>query len=213
MHKPTIQLERLRIMKASRAVYDEEFHAGMNIIRGDNSSGKSSIMDLLFFGLGGDFVSWKPEPGSCDLVYVQVKLNGETVVMRREITRKKSQPMWIFDGGMDEALTNADGWVRFGFTRSEDRESFSQAIFRWLDIPEVTAEDDSNMTMHQVLRLLYVDQLTPVSRIFRLEHFDTPHRRQAVGDLMLGAYNGRIYYLRTALRAKEREFDKIALST
>lgn len=210
MLRPTLQVRRLRVLKGGAAVYDESFHAGANIIRGGNSTGKSSVMDLLFFGLGGDFTAWQPEPGSCDTVIVEAWFNGESAVLRRDITAKKGQPMWIFYGAMDDALTTTDGWMRYGFARSDDRESYSQALFRLLDLPDIMAADESNLTMHQLLRILYVDQLTPVTRIFRFEHFDTPQRRQAVGDLMLGAYDGRIYSLQLALRDKEREFDKIS---
>ena len=37
-----------------------------------------------------------------------------------------------------------------------------------------------------LLRLLYVDQMTPVQRLFRVENFDTWQTRQAVGDLLAG---------------------------
>lgn len=210
MLKPSLQVKRLHVLKGGKRVYDESFHPGINIIRGDNSSGKSSIMDLLFFGLGGDFSSWKPEPGSCDTVYVEAQLNGETVVLRREITIKKHQPMWVYYGYLDEAKADADGWMRYGFSRSDDRQSFSQIIFGLLGLPDVSSADESNLTIHQILRLLYADQLTPVSRIFRLERFDTPQRREAISDLLLGVYDTRVYSTQIALREAEADFDKIS---
>jgi DNA repair exonuclease SbcCD ATPase subunit len=50
-----LALKRLRITKDASAVFDESFHRGVNIIRGENSSGKSTISDFIFYGLGGEF--------------------------------------------------------------------------------------------------------------------------------------------------------------
>lgn len=47
-NKSTLFIDRFIVMKSGRAVYDQNFHSGINIIRGDNSIGKSTIMDLLF---------------------------------------------------------------------------------------------------------------------------------------------------------------------
>ena len=56
---------------------------------------------------------------------------------------------------------------------------------------------------------MYVDQLTPVDRIFRLEPNlnDSPLRRQAVGDLLCGVLDTRIYPAQLALRDLDREYE------
>jgi len=48
LFKPSLFLNRLVIKEEQYIVYDEKFHNGVNIIRGDNSSGKSTIMELIF---------------------------------------------------------------------------------------------------------------------------------------------------------------------
>ncbi len=67
-HKPTLWVQRMVVIKSGTAVYDEAFHLGVNIIRGENSTGKSTLADLIFFGLGGDVTRWKDEAGLCDEV-------------------------------------------------------------------------------------------------------------------------------------------------
>ncbi|NNU33697.1 AAA family ATPase [Mucilaginibacter sp. S1162] len=45
----------------AQTVYDESFHKGVNIIRGENSSGKSTIANFIFYILGGFFNNWTTE--------------------------------------------------------------------------------------------------------------------------------------------------------
>ncbi|MBY3368474.1 hypothetical protein [Rhizobium laguerreae] len=92
--------------------------------------------------------------------------------------------------------------VRFG-----DRLGFSQVLFTALTMPEVPS-DDANITTHQLLRLMYVDQMTPVNKIFRMEEKDAPNRRQAVGDLLCGVLDARIYPSQIKARQLEREYSE-----
>lgn len=47
--KPSyLKLNRLVITKAGKQLYDEKFHDGINIIRGEHSVGKSTILDMIF---------------------------------------------------------------------------------------------------------------------------------------------------------------------
>lgn len=70
---------------------------------------------------------------------------------------------------------------------------FSQVLFRACGIPEAQTGEGGNVTAHQILRLLYSDQRTPASRLFRFEPFDTRYIRDAVGDLLLGANTYNLY--------------------
>ena len=209
---PSLRLSRLVVLKDGQRAYDEAFHAGVNIIRGvpgeGNSVGKSTIADMIFFALGGDLTTWKEEAGLCDEVLAEVHLSGSTATLRRLISDSTQQPMWIHFGNFDSAISSAaDGWQRYTYRRVSDRESFSQVLFRALGMPEVPGDADANITMHQLLRLMYVDQLTPVDRIFKFENRDSSLRRQAVGDLLCGAYDDRIYPAQLQLRDSEKHWE------
>ena len=100
----------------------------------------------------------------------------------------------VFFGPFEQAEKHAlDGWETFPIRRSEKRESFSQVLFRSLNIPEAQSVGASNITMHQVMRLLYSDQRTPSTRLFRFESFDKQDIREAVGDLICGISGYEIY--------------------
>lgn len=211
---PSMMLSRLVVSRSGLRAYDEDFHAGVNIIRGvpgaGNSVGKSTIADMIFYALGGDFTNWKPEAALCDEVFAEVSINGALVTLRREIVGTSQQPMWVYFGDFETAsAAGPDGWQRFPYRRVSERESFTQVLFRLMSMPEVPTEDDANITMHQILRLMYVDQMTPVDRIFRFERNDSALRRQAVGDLLCGVYDERLYPAQLELRAKEKAYEAV----
>ena len=200
---------RLRIMSRGRAVYDQAFHTGVNIIRGENGSGKSTIADFVFYILGGEFDNWKTVAGRCDEVQAEVFTRGGVVTLRRPVERAQT-PILVFFGPMAEAEVHGlDSWQSYPIRRSSGRESFSQILFRASGIPEAQSEGASNITMHQVLRLLYSDQRTPSAFLFRYEPFDTRDIREAVGDLLCGLSVYELYESELALRDLDKQFETV----
>lgn len=194
LHKPSLFIKRLVVLFNGRRVYDEFYHEGVNIICGENSSGKSTITELLFYSLGGEIQRWKKEASECHATYVEVELNGASVTLKREISAQTQRPMEIYWGPFEDAVSNAaDNWRSYTFRRSETKESFSQCLFRALEMPEVRGDNSSNITMHQILRLIYCDQMTPVDRLFRFEQFDSSLHRKTIGDLLCGIYSNALY--------------------
>ena len=151
--EPTLEVSRLVIERHSRPVYDEAFHTGVNIIRGENSSGKSTILNSIFYGLGGDLKTWSEAALLCTRVIVEVSINGLPATLSRDISVEPGQPMDVYGGPYALAMrAPRSEWMRYPYRRSQSRESFSQALFRILGIPEVAGEGTGNLTMHQILR-------------------------------------------------------------
>jgi hypothetical protein len=201
----------MRIERGLLSVYDERFHSGVNVIRGDNSSGKSTLLNLLFYGMGGDLADWSEAAQLCSRVLLQVRINGNVATVAREVAPKSRVGMDIFAGDVDGALeAPAARWLRYGYARSEKRESFSQALFRLMDVPEVATDATGNMTMNQLLRLLYADQLSPVDSIFKHQGvFDNGDIRDAVGRLVFGAHSITFYQNEQEIRRLDKELDQV----
>jgi len=179
LHKPTLVIRRLVIKRDDEIAYDENFHAGVNVIRGENSSGKSTIMNFLFYGLGGDLSDWSDFALKCTHCWLEAEFNDEPATLRREINENSMSPMEIFGGRYDDAINAPiEAWRKYPYRRSPNIENFSQALFRLLEMPDVATEDTGNITMHQVMRLLYADQLSPIDEIFKQEGQDFPDMRQ-----------------------------------
>lgn len=207
---PSLCLSRLRVMRRGQAVYDQKFHEGVNIIRGENGSGKSTIADFIFYVLGGEYEDWKEAARLCDEVQAEIETSRGTLTLRREVSTKLT-PIKVYFGQLEQAAAHSlDGWETFPIRRQANRESFSQVLFRSLMIPEAQSEGASNITMHQIMRLLYSDQRTPSTRLFRFEPFDTQNIREAVGDLVCGISGYEMYEINLKLRALDGEFDEVS---
>jgi hypothetical protein len=205
-----LKLKRLVITKNGKIVYDEAFHRKINIIRGENGSGKSTIANFIYYALGGDFIEWLPEARSCDFVFSEVEINNRVLTLKREVVDKIMQPMQIFMGEMDSAMKSAaEGWLVYPYRKSENKESFSQFLFRILNFPEVTTENNESITMNQVLRLLYIDQMSPLINFIKNVDFDSPLIRQAIGNLVLGIYDDELFNQQLELRDKKRRFSEL----
>jgi hypothetical protein len=208
-------LNRLRIVTENGAVaYDEQFHKGVNIIRGDNSSGKSTITHFIFYVLGGDFSDFVPEARKCATVFAEVEMNTAVFTIKRDIIRSeegnitKRVPMSFFFGNMNESLTPPidKTWQRYGYNTTENKKSFSNVLFEFLRLPIV--KGDTNITFHQILRLLYIDQDSPTNSLFYYEQFDSQLTRETVSDLLLGVYNEELYEKKRRLIRAEKELDE-----
>jgi hypothetical protein len=210
-YDPTLIVTRLIVQRNEHVVYDEQFHEGVNVVRGENSSGKSTVLNFIFYGLGGDLNAWSTAARLCTRVIVEAKINGNQVVLARDISEAGQQPMEIFGGSYKTSLEAPRGdWVRYPYKSSNARESFSQALFRLMGVPEVSSDLSGHITMHQVLRLLYADQLSPVEQIFRFDLFDRADLRDTVGRLLCGAYDSTLYDNEQRIRTLTKDFDSIS---
>lgn len=211
LFKPSIEVRHLLVLSRGSIAFEGKFHAGLNIIRGENSSGKSTLLDFLFFALGGDLTEWREAALECDEVLVEVALNGRVVTLSREVGTGPGRPMKIYPGDMNEAKADITGWALYPYSRFPQKESFSQVIFRWLGLPEVMGDAGSKLTVNQMLRLLYSDQITPIDRIFRIQRVaDTGLIRQTVGDLLCGAFDDQLYKVQVREAQAKKEFEQIS---
>ena len=189
------------------AAYDQLFHRGVNIIRGANASGKSTISDFIFYVLGGEFDGWKEAASKCDQVQAEVETPLGVITIRRDIDKAQTKPSIFFGAMADADQHGLDQWQLLSMRRSDYRDSFAQTFFRAIGIPEAQSAAADNVTMHQVLRLLYADQRTPAGLLFHFESFDTREMREAVGDLVCGLSVYETYEAEVALKKANKEFD------
>lgn len=200
MMQNNLFLNRLIIMtEEGETAYDEYFHKGVNIIHGQNSSGKSTIIRFIFFVLGGSYGDFVPEALRCQYVMAEVSINGIVYTLKRYLEKtddgtkvKKTAPLYIYFGSIEECVIDqrSDKWHAFGYNTMSNRRSFSNVLFELMGLPEV--KEGSNITMHQILRLIYLDQESPLSSLFFFEQFDQSITRETVAELLMGLYDEQL---------------------
>lgn len=209
MSKSKLFIERLVILAGSKRVYDQPFHPGINILRGWNTTGKSTVMELLVFGLGAEFTLWNEHQSKCDWIVVQLNINGFTLTVKRERTETGKSPMLFFEGTIDESMKDSENWQRFPSRRSDDKHSYSQQLFEILGLPQHKTDDSKNLTMHQILRLVYVDQLSATDKVLNADPvYDNVTIRRAIGEYLLGLDDLESHNLRQDLITENKEFER-----
>lgn len=208
--RPFLSVKRLLVLKSGQAVYDQDFQLGVNIIRGDNGTGKTTIMDLLYFALGAELTDWTEEQEHCDGTMVEVLLNYRSYVLQREISESGKSAMYFYEGTVDDAMKDAEHWLRYPNMRSADTHSYSQQLFDLLNLPTHKTDESKNLTMHQILRLMYVDQLSETTRLLKEDKkYDNDSMRRAIGEYMLGIDDLEAHNLRQELILANRAFDAV----
>jgi len=199
MYKPSLQISRFVVLKKNKTVFDEQFHNGVNIIRGDNGHGKSTVINLLVHGLGEERVNFNSSALQCSFTYVELKINGKTLTLRREISETALRPMAMFWGNYEDGIKSPD-WELYPYKSTDKTISFSQVLFNLLGFPEVKTDLSSKLTMHQLLRLICKDQMAPVYRIFKAENFDSGDLREEIGGLLCGYNDDDLYTINSRMR-------------
>lgn len=215
--KPTLFLKRLIVRNHNNSIaYDQTFHNGVNIIRGKNSSGKSTIANFIFYILGGAYNNWTSEALRCKEVIGEVMINGALITLKRNVSESLFEPMSVYWSNYEDSKNDSSNWQTYPYKQTTNLISYTNVLFNALNFPEVKSDADSNITMHQILRLLYVDQDTPTQSLFRFERFDPPLTREAISEILLGIYDDTLYTQRLNLKQsikeseeKKREFDNL----
>ena len=209
--KPTLRINRLVVRRRGHIVVDLKFHAGLNVLRGENSAGKTTVVRFVAFTLGAENIHFNQTALLCDESFLEISANDATLTLRRAISTTNQQPISFYWGAIEEAMITEKetNWQQYPFRRSESKESFSQVLFRTLEMPELRGDSGANITMHQLLRLVYSDQETPSGELFRSEKFDPAITRAAVGDYLLGIDANELYELRLQENNLEKQLAEV----
>ncbi len=194
---------------------EHKFENGLNIIRGDNTSGKSSLFQSIIYGLGFEellggknektmqsvlkdqveFPRDKRHNITQSFVYLEIE-NKEIVTIKRSVTSstRKSQLIDVFYGalltGETQELESRQMWVHDAGGASDEHYGFHLFLTEFLDfnLPEVvTAKGDLHkLYLQQIAPAFIIEQKTGWSDFFAtMPYFGMRNTEQRVVEFLL----------------------------
>ncbi|MFV5384166.1 AAA family ATPase [Acinetobacter junii] len=200
----TFTASNLLCIKSKQIVIDLQLNLGLNVIYGNNSVGKSTVLDLISYALGAENIKFKPAALVCDFVLIQVNINESTITIRREINNSRASIL-IYFGAISDSLKAPDSeWLKLPYNSTEEKSGFSKFFFDYLNYPS-TVSTETSITTHQILRLLYAEQKNNNLPIYREDPWDNTEKRIAIRDYILGIFSGELYELQLERRKADKE--------
>lgn len=193
---------------------------GIVIMEGKNGHGKSTFMNLIYYGFGGRVQSFNKNDDNAsskhneiyndknNYVELLIEISDETY----ELTRYIGDNL-IFIVGKDEKV------IETCVLRNQSDENtivFSDWILKKLDIEVfdiVQGTRNFKLNFTDLLRLIYHDQATEVDRIYKEadnSNFlsDSLEIRKAIFEVLLGKTYNDYYYTLGQYKLKLKEFEK-----
>lgn len=187
------KVNKMLVFQNKNCALDVNFKDGLNVIYGKNSAGKSSLLDVLIYSLGGEEINFTPIVNKCTHVLTEVQIENNFLTIYREISSKKREGLSLFYGEIDYALSSNDTeWHNFPYNSFTEKFGFSRVFYDYLNYPE-TVSAETSITTHQLLRLLYADQANNHLPIYRYEQWDKSEKRVAIRDYAFGLFSGELY--------------------
>ena len=129
---PSLVIQKIRVTSDRGVALELDLKRGLNVIRGENSSGRTTLLKLFEFGLGADVVVARffvPEVQECKRLLMQVELNGTSYTIERKFGRG-SRHVMVYQGDMDVLLHDQPSYFAVGEEFSDfllHRLTFSMA--------------------------------------------------------------------------------------
>lgn len=164
-NSPSIFIKKIRVTKKTGglAFKLEESKSGLNVIRGENSSGRTTLLNLLEFGLGGNLseIKFIPEIKQCERLVLQVELNGVDYTIERNFWG--SGQLDVYQGGIDAPLHQPPTVFSAG-------REYSDFLLHELGIPRISFVDERSgkekpITFNDLYDGIYLDQIKGFSEI------------------------------------------------
>lgn len=211
-----------------RVVYSGESYSfespylkdGIVIMEGINGHGKSTFMNLIYYGLGGKVAAFNKKDENVSKKHNEIYNDNNNYVellieidgQKYELTRFIGDNL-IFVVGKDEKVIET---CVYRNQSDENTIVFSDWILNKLDINVfdiVQGTRSFKLNFSDLMRLIYYDQLTEVDKVYKETDntnflSDSLEIRKAIFEVLLGKTYNEYYYTLGLYKKKLKEFEK-----
>lgn len=162
---PVLQINKL-ILVGREKNYSVSFSNGLNIIYGDSDTGKSSILNLIDYLLGGSKVYLYDEiEMHGDYALMEVNLNGEVYTVKRDIF-KPTDDIEVYHSTIENIHSVFPQEYSSSYSKEGPAGYYSEFLLNALNIPvlkvkQAPSKADSKMTalsFRDIFKFCYLDQ-------------------------------------------------------
>lgn len=210
------------IVQGKSKLYFSKFEEGLNLIWGDMDSGKSSILNLIDYCLGGKNVNllYDEMASHGRTALLEVDLNGSVFTLERDILNEDS-PIRVHTGTFDVRSTKFPMLMSASSTKSMPDGWISDFILDSLGIPKVKIKesrlredsDSDRLSFRDLMKLLYLKQ-TRVGSDALLDYQNPSvfNKNVEIQKFVFNIYDGKLTELQSDLAVQLNEQKELGRS-
>ena len=146
------------ILHGHRKDYRVTFHPGINIIYGDADTGKSSILRLVYYLLGGKQIKLDEEiSSSVKYAVLEISVNGIPYCISRDIFNP-TRDIDVYSCAYSEISNSFPDRYKSSVTKGDDQnKSLSEFLLEALELPAVQLKQAPTKDSSETARLSFLD--------------------------------------------------------
>lgn len=197
---------------------------GIVILEGDNEHGKTTFMNLIYYGLGGKVPGFYQKDKKSTSKHTEIYNDKSNYVeLHIEINKEKYSLIRAFNSNIISIIDRSkEKIIEASINRNGKSENtiFSDWILGKLGIEVfdiVQGVNQFKLGFNDLMRLIYYDQKTDIDKIYKSaqnENFISDSRdvRCAIFEVLIGESYNEYYNILGKQKLKSKEYDKVCAS-